>query len=300
MVGGSGGRMKAPLFPSLAPGLVLLAGVWLSVSCGGAQPAAPSPPATPVPPSPSPSPIAANGCPLGNGDVNADCGSSSPLLLASVETAIDALVRDRPELFNTREEAGVDTGQYRVLDPEAYLDGVVARLRASGLCAERTLSLENIVLKSSNQFSEEWDVLTAGGFVRRGGNAYQTTCTPASFPVEPRDLIAYVRTHLWGYECPPEITPPTPGDRQLPVGCDGRVTATPKLRDGRDVPARIHGPDVTWELREGGEIVTLDVDPRFPDNPFDKILRPSGRLGGFQVCASVLGKVGCLDAQTIP
>jgi hypothetical protein len=190
---------------------------------------------------------------------------------------------------------------HRVRDRNAYLDGLVDELRGAGHCAERSMDLEQLLVKTSNAFSEQWDVITSNGFIRRSGSrSYQGTCTPAVFPVEPADVIAYVRTHLWGYECLSGITPPPPGDRMIPIGCDGRVTATPKQRNGRDVPPRIHGPSVSWDHRTGHDIVTLETDPRFPDNPFDKVMVTSGRLGWFTVCATVLGKTGCLDAQVVP
>ena len=108
-------------------------------------------------------------------------------------------------------------------------------------------------------------------------------------------------TYLWAYECfMPGVTPPPPVESKIPVGCDGRVTATPQLKNGRRVPARIHGPDVLWELREGRDVVRLDTDPRFPDEPFDKVLITSGKIGFFYVCATVKGKTGCLRGQTIP
>lgn len=291
--------------PFTAAVAVVAVAAAVASSCGGpSSPVAPSRPSTPTPPSPTtistPTPQA-NACPLGAGDASAACAEGLPQLATAVEAAIDTLVRERPELFNTSEEVTPNTGQYRVLDPDAYLDGLVTRLRSQGLCAERLLlNPENIVVKGSNQFSEEWDVLTSSRFVRRGRYAYKATCTPAAFPLTPADLIYYVRTHLWGYECPPGYSPPSPGEQKLPVVCDGRATATPKLRDGTNVPAAIHGPDVAWELREGHEIVTLGIDPRFPDNPFNKLLMPSGRIGHFKLCATVLGKEGCLDAQTIP
>jgi hypothetical protein len=271
-----------------------------SCGSGSASPVTPPPitlpPATPVPTADGPV-----SCALGKGVVDAACGKAAPQLLTSVEKAIDALVLHRPELFNKQEEAGTNTRQYRVLDPDAYLDGVIAELRASGHCAERALDLEHVAVKSTNSFSEEWDVMTSNNFIRRGTGAHQGTCTPAVFPVDPADYIAYVRTHLWNYECfTPGVTPPTPGERKIPIGCDGRVTATPKLHDGHDVPARIHGPDVKWDLREGHDIVSLDTDPRFPDNPFDKVLITSGKIGTFYICATVLGKTGCLSGQTIP
>lgn len=273
----------------------------LGGSCGGSSPATTPLTTLPqAPPTTAPEPPVATGCPLGKGKLDAPCWKTSPQLLASIEKAIDKLVLRRPELFNKNEEAGANTRQYRVLDPDAYLDGVVEELRAAGHCADRSLDREHVQVKNSNTYSEEWDLLTSSNFIRRGVGAYKTTCKPASFPADPADYIAYVRTHLWGYECfTPGVTPPTPGERKIPLGCDGRVTATPKLHNGRDVPSWIHGPEVQWDHREGHDIVRLDTDPRFPDNPFDKVLITSGKVGSFYVCATVQGKTGCLSGQTI-
>jgi hypothetical protein len=216
-----------------------------------------------------------------------------------VETAIDRLVRERPELFNLQEEAGQNTGQYRVLDGDRYLDGVIANLRQAGLCAERTLDRERVVVKETNAFSEEWDVLSSRGFVRRGPSSYRRTCAPAVFPVEPQDLIAYVRTAFFAFECNPGVVAPSPMAGKLPLGCDGYVTATPKQRDGTNVPAWIHGTEIEWELRDGEDVVRVEPDPRFGE-PFNKILRTTGRVDGFVLCATVLGKEGCLRGRTIP
>ena len=186
-----------------------------AASCGGGG-ATPVVPGSPTVAAPDPAPASggesasANSCPIGKGSPDAACAKGSPQLLTAVESAIDRLVRERPELFNLQEESVAGTGQYRVLDKEAYLDGVVANLRAAGLCAERTLDLELVQVKSTNATSEEFDVWTSSGFVRRGGAAYRQTCTPAAFPVEPRDIIAYVRVVLWGFDCNPGVAPPHP------------------------------------------------------------------------------------------
>jgi hypothetical protein len=273
-------------------------------SCGGASSPVAAVSATSAP-DPTPSPVGggenatASTCPIGKGDPTASCSKSSPQLLAAVEAAIDRLVREQPQLFNLQEEAGENTGQYRVLSAEGYLDGLIANLRAAGLCAERTLDRERLVVKSTNTFSEEWDVLSSSGFIRRGSNSHVHTCTPASFPVDPQDLIAYVRTVFFSFECPPGVVVPNYRERRMPVGCDGFVTATPRTHDDERVPPWIHGPDVEWELREGADVVRVDPDTRF-GNPFNKIVRSTGVVGGFVLCATVLGKEGCLNGQTIP
>lgn len=268
-----------------------------SASCGGGpSPVTPSSP-TPVP-DPVPSPVA-NSCPIGKGDPAASCAKGAPQLLAVVEAAIDRLVRERPALFNLKEEAGENTSQYRVLAQDEYVDGVIANLRAAGLCAERTLDRERVVVKSTNTFSEEWDVLSSSGFIRRGSYSYRQTCEPAVFPVEPPDLIAYVRTAFFSFECDAGVVAPLPPEGKLPLGCDGFVTATPKQRNGTDVPSWIHGAEIEWELRDGRDVVRVEPDPRF-SNPFNKILRTTGRVDGFVLCATVLGKEGCLNGRTIP
>ena len=47
------------------------------------------------------------------------------------------------------------------------------------------------------------------------------------------------------------------------------------------------------------DVVRVDPDSYF-SNPFNRILRTSGRVDGFVLCATVLGKQGCLNGRTIP
>jgi hypothetical protein len=166
-------------------------------SCGGSSPASQTPAvtlapsATPTPTTSGGSPAAAS-CPLGEGSYDAECGKASSRLAGAVTSAMDLLVQQQPALFDMTDEAGSGTRQYRVLAREAYLDGLVARLRAAGYCAQRDpddYTYERLQVKSENGFSEAFDVLTGTGFMRRGG--YVTTCTPASFPVERGDLPAF-------------------------------------------------------------------------------------------------------------
>jgi hypothetical protein len=275
-----------------------------AASCGGggATPAVPGSP-TVAAPDPASSPASggasANSCPIGKGNPDAACAKGSPQLLAAVESAIDRLVRERPELFNLQEESVAGTGQYRVLDKEAYVDGVLANLRAAGMCAGRSLDLELVQVKSTNATSEDFDIWTSSGFVRRGGAAYRQTCTPAAFPLEARDIISYVRVVLWGFDCNPGVTPPHPQEAQVPLGCDGFATATPKQRNGQDVPSWVHGSDIHWDLREGNDVVDVQPDSSYL-NPFNRILYPKGKVGRLYLCATVQGVEGCLYGQTIP
>jgi hypothetical protein len=121
------------------------------------------------------------------GSRNAACGRGDSQLLTRVEAAIDLLVRQKPGIFDLASDALPGWGHYRVLDTDAYLDGVVANLRTAGLCAQRDPddgNNERIQVKASNDYSEDFDVLVSTGFMRRGVGAYRQTCTPSSFPVE--------------------------------------------------------------------------------------------------------------------
>ena len=167
----------------------------LSLSCGGgSSPSRSTPPVTTAPqPTPPPSsggsPGAAS-CRLDEDSPAAECGKASSRLVDAVVAAMDLLVQQKPAIFDKTDVAGAGTGQYRVLDKEAYLNGLVGNLSAQGYCAQRDpddYSYERIQLKNENGYSETFDVLTGSGFMRRAGS-YLETCTPASFPVDRGDL----------------------------------------------------------------------------------------------------------------
>jgi hypothetical protein len=169
----------------------LAAACALALSCGGDSPATSTstPPAT-VAPTSSPGTgggVGTSSCPIGMGSAAVDCSRGNARLLDRIEVAIDLTVRQKPQIFDLTSDAVPGSGQYKVLDPEAYLDGVVANLRAAGLCAQRDPddgTYETIQVKDSNDYSEDFDVIVSSGFIRRGDGAYRRTCTPSSFPVE--------------------------------------------------------------------------------------------------------------------
>jgi hypothetical protein len=186
---------------ALAAGIVSL-----SVSCGGGgSPSGSTPPVT-IAPQPTPTPPVAASCPLGDGDLNADCLRTSSKLHGALLVAMDVLVQQRPQLFDKTDESGAGTGQYRVLDREGYLNGLVANLIATGYCAERDpddASYERILVKNENAFSENFDVLTSSGHMRRGSGGYFETCSPANFPVDRSGLPA--PGSGCGYPYPPPV-----------------------------------------------------------------------------------------------
>jgi hypothetical protein len=100
-----------------------------------------------------------------------------------VDGAIHHVIEEHPEYFDLTVESGRGTGQFRVFEKELYIDAVLERLRAIGVCAERAdYDFEMIQVKETNELSEDFDIYLSDGFIRIGG-AYRQTCTPAAFPV---------------------------------------------------------------------------------------------------------------------
>ncbi len=125
---------------------------------------------------------------LGPGDPRAVCGQGgSAKLVEKVETAINLVVQNSPQLFDKTDVAAPGTDLYKVVDSEGYLDAVAQTLRVIGVCAQRDPrdpAYERILAKSSNESSEAYDVLTSDGYIRRGSGSFVDLCRPAAFPIQ--------------------------------------------------------------------------------------------------------------------
>jgi hypothetical protein len=287
-------RLRGLAGPAL---VVLMAG------CGGSSsptpvgtPPATTPPTTqPATASPSPAPsaspsVGAAACRYGKGSAIASCARHTARFTADVDRAIDDLVRQRPDIFDTREDIG--GGQYRVVKADEYYAGVIANLQARDFCAG--FDLAELQVKNGNEFSEQYDILASTGFIRKGGGAYRSTCQPANFPLDPEDQIADIRVAFFGISCPTGVPRPGNGEGRLPVGCTGNVTATPKKADGTDVPAAVHGDTIDWFLEQEHAGVVRMAD--FPGVSFNKTLTALEK-GHFRLCATVKGRTGCLNGE---
>jgi len=230
---------------------------------------------------------------LGTGDPLAVCTRrGAAQLWPEVDAAIDELVRTRPTLFNLDRVVG-QKGYFVLAHDEVYL-GVAAILQAKGLCAEYDFRVLHV--KNSQAASEQYELILPNGHLRRDPGSLSATCTPASFPLDPKVVIDRVRVAFYAIQCEDGRTPPRNGEGLLPSDCTGYVTATPKKADDTDVPKYIHGPEIVWELEQtGGQV---DVED-FPNVTFNKVLR--GRdTGTFRLCATVQTHRGCLDGEVTP
>lgn len=132
---------------------------------------APAPSGAPAP-APTSAPPSGGSCslPPGNG-AGTNCPVESPSFQSEVEDAINQLIQQRPDIFSGGGPAPL------VVKHSEYMNGVVANLRSRGLCAVVD-SEDEIAVKNTNTFNDQYDILLSTGQVRR---AYTATCRPAWF-----------------------------------------------------------------------------------------------------------------------
>lgn len=145
----------------------------------------PTPAATPTPapapgtPTPAPAPPSGQTCSLGRGNGS---GNGCPLERArfqeAVERAIDNVIRNNPSLFDKSKDRCVQGCPF-VRDTDGYWDAVTDEIRRLGYCA--TNDGEELAVKNSNSFNDQYDIINSEGFVRRGTGSYRATCYPAWF-----------------------------------------------------------------------------------------------------------------------
>jgi outer membrane biosynthesis protein TonB len=145
---------------------------------------APTPNATPTPapaPTPPPSTPPATGggsCSLpASNPTSPSCNDDPAQLSAQVETAITRTTQAHPEYFDFADKKCATC--YYVKNINGYVNEVKQQLSAQGVCSY--WDGEELAVKSSNSFSEQYDILLASNHIRRGAGAYRGVCRPAWF-----------------------------------------------------------------------------------------------------------------------
>jgi hypothetical protein len=103
----------------------------------------------------------------------------SPSFLREVEAGMDQLIAQEPSLFDLRRTRGGCTNCYLVVNPDRYVARMVDMMTSRGLCA--FYDGEELAVKNSNQFNDQYDILTADMHIRRQLGSYRSTCYPAWF-----------------------------------------------------------------------------------------------------------------------
>jgi len=140
---------------------------------------APSPTPNPAPtPTPAPPPPGGGSCGLPpSNNPDAGCSMQSPSFLSQVDRAITQLTQQQPSLFNFNDNRCENC--YFVKNQAQFVAGVIRNLNAAGLCA--FYDGEELAVKNSNSFNDQYDILIASGHIRRGAGSYRSTCTPSWF-----------------------------------------------------------------------------------------------------------------------
>jgi hypothetical protein len=147
--------------------------------------APPTPAPTPVPaPNPTPTPTPAAPAPTGgscglppSNHPDAPCTMQSSSFLGQVDKAITQVTQQQPNIFDTNNK--VCENCYYVKNQGKFTSAVIANLNAMGLCAY--YDGEELAVKNSNAFNEQFDILTSAGYARRGAGSYRSTCQPSWF-----------------------------------------------------------------------------------------------------------------------
>jgi hypothetical protein len=96
------------------------------------------------------------------------CKAESASFQAQVEAAQADVLRTRPDLF--------DAG--RVRSESAYVQEVARVLRTKGLCAAQGGPSDEVAVKSTNDWNDQYDIVLGSG---QPWTSYQVTCRPARF-----------------------------------------------------------------------------------------------------------------------
>jgi hypothetical protein len=106
------------------------------------------------------------------------CGKPPAQFDGEVESAIDQVMAQKPELFDPSQHAPGNSWPM-VKDMTAYSNAVIAALSQKGYCGK--FDGEEIQIKRTNEFTEHYDINFADQYVRRGAGAYRGSCYPAAF-----------------------------------------------------------------------------------------------------------------------
>ncbi|HEY5908545.1 MAG TPA: hypothetical protein VIZ31_10905, partial [Vicinamibacteria bacterium] len=135
------------------------------------SPSSPNPAPTPTN---NPPPPTGQSCRPAHESGNQRCpreGSSD--FLHVVEASYDSLIAKNPSWFSG--SGGTRTVK---ISEQDWLWAVVHELRRKGYCAG--LYAEEVSVRTSAAYSENFDVITSSMTIRRGQGAYASTCYPAS------------------------------------------------------------------------------------------------------------------------
>jgi hypothetical protein len=173
-------EMPRPTEPDLGPPTTLPV-VVVPVPVPTPAPPAPAPGPSPSPgESAAPPPPTGSGCgvPAGTGN-GTNCPRESPSFLAEIESALNQLVREEPQLFNLNKTSKGCGNCYQIVNADRYVQRMAQLMSQRGLCGH--YDGEELAVKRTNSFNDQYDIFTSDYYIRRQLGSYRSTCYPAWF-----------------------------------------------------------------------------------------------------------------------
>jgi hypothetical protein len=140
-----------------------------------------SPTPTPAPgstPAPTPAPPSGGTCGLpASNHPDAPCSMQSSSFLGAVDSAITKVIEQKPNMFDFSRKNCENCPM--VNDQDGFVSALIKQLNSAGYCAK--YDGEELAVKNSNSFNEQFDILVSSGHVRRGPGSYRSTCSPSWF-----------------------------------------------------------------------------------------------------------------------
>jgi len=134
--------------------------------------AAPTP--TPVPTPNLPGQASCSKLPMGT-EAGVRCDMGGPTFQGEVDDAVSEVRRQQPNIFQET------SGGTLILSPGRFFVGAIESLDKKGLCAG--FDTEEVQVKNSNAFNDQYALRTSRGYLRTGVSTYRATCSPAAFPL---------------------------------------------------------------------------------------------------------------------
>lgn len=140
----------------------------------------PAPTPVPTPPpaaTPAPPPAASScGLPPSN-PASYTQEFEAAQFLGTLEKAITTVTQQKPGLFDFEDKKCDNC--YFVKDVDRYHAEVMKVLGAQGFCT--FFDGEELGIKNTNSYNEQYDIILGSGHIRRGAGAYRGTCRPSWF-----------------------------------------------------------------------------------------------------------------------
>jgi hypothetical protein len=122
----------------------------------------------------NPQPLLPRGdCPQLPSSTHYGCARIEPMFFETVQEAMEEVIVEKAHLFLDKDRLT------EIGNGLEFYNTIVDKMRERGFCA--WFDGEELAVKNTNEFNEQYHLLLSSGQVRRQGDSYRATCKPSSF-----------------------------------------------------------------------------------------------------------------------